>query len=456
MSTFTYEAALDFLNHLPKFSPTHSLIPIIETLAQLGNPQDHIKTIHVAGTNGKGSTCTFIQEVLLTAGYKVGFYFSPFILEEREAILIQNTRIPELLFAQYVHRFHILHLERIAKNLPVMTHFETLTAIAYLYFFEQQVDFAVIEVGLGGLNDATNVLDHPTLSVITSIALDHTDFLGNSLEAIATAKSGIIKKNCPVVVGKNPSSVTSLISELASSLQALVTFSHTDERQLHLSHMTLQSMSFTDCSKQWGELHLETSLIGVHQMDNIACALTALWVLHQSGHVQLSTTILQKGIANATWPCRTEFLATSERRFFLDGAHNPHGVDALCQVFNQIHQSSPVVPRMSNPSPPQKGDGSVLIFGVFKDKDYPRMLAALSVYFDTVVVVEPPNPRGLPVEQLVAYASDYFPHIIPANSPTNAIKLSKEATFYQGMIFVAGSLNLVGVIRDEIVKSIAN
>ncbi len=328
-----YKKALELLTSQGKFYINLGLERIRAILELMGNPQKKIKCVHVAGTNGKGSVCAILSTILTEAGYKTGLFTSPHIFKYTERIQIDGKQIDEDVFAEKI--FKIQELSE--KNNIHLTEFEILTAVMFEYFAENNVDFAVIEVGLGGKYDSTNVIEKPLCSIITTIDLDHTERLGDTIEKIAEEKAGIIKPNCPVVLN-------------ASNKGFNVIKSHTVEDQLIIAH----------------EFSLgEMSLKGFHQQENLALAVSSLLLLVPD----IKIVTIQNAIKKVVHHGRFEFFA--DKKLLVDGAHNPNGISILKQNLDIYF----------------KDYNLRFIFGCLKNKDYPKMVDILfkegdEIYFN--------------------------------------------------------------------------
>lgn len=328
-----YKKALELLTSQGKFYINLGLERIRAILELMGNPQKKIKCVHVAGTNGKGSVCAILSTILTEAGYKTGLFTSPHIFKYTERIQIDGKQIDEDVFAEKI--FKIQELSE--KNNIHLTEFEILTAVMFEYFAENNVDFAVIEVGLGGKYDSTNVIEKPLCSIITTIDLDHTERLGDTIEKIAEEKAGIIKPNCPVVLN-------------ASNKGFNVIKSHTVEDQLIIAH----------------EFSLgEMSLKGFHQQENLALAVSSLLLLVPD----IKIVTIQNAIKKVVHHGRFEFFA--DKKLLVDGAHNPNGISILRQNLDIYF----------------KDYNLRFIFGCLKNKDYPKMVDILfkegdEIYFN--------------------------------------------------------------------------
>jgi len=346
-----------------------------ELLAGLGNPQAGLRVVHVAGTNGKGSTCAFIASILQEAGYKVGLFTSPYIIEFADRIRVngQNIAPDDLLDVT-------LAVRDVAEAMPDHpTEFELMTAVAFTHFSRQGCDICVVEVGLGGRLDSTNVVEAPELCVITPIALDHTALLGDTLAAIAGEKAGIVKPGVPVVSAVQEPEALDVIAACAHEQNAPLTC-------VEASQITGTPGDFS--YRAWKGLSL--GLLGSYQTENAATALEAIGVLRERGW-EIPDAAVAAGLANTYWPGRFEVLGT-DPTFIVDGGHNPQGAQVLIESLEQRYPDRPVL----------------FIMGVLADKDYRAMVRQIMGYASTrmFICIEPPNPRALSTAELAQAANE--------------------------------------------------
>lgn len=388
----TYQSALQFIHSLNRFGSKPGLSRITELLSLLGNPQKNIACIHVAGTNGKGSTSTMISNALIEAGKKVGLYTSPYIIDFRERIQINNTYIPKRSLARLVNK--VKAVSKTMADHP--TEFEFITAIMFLYFKEQKVDIAVIEVGLGGRFDATNVIT-PLASVITKISLDHTAVLGNTYKQIAFEKAGIIKQGVPTVVA--PKQEQEALNEI-----------------IRVAEEKQSKVNACELNKKF-----ELSLFGEYQQENATTAYNVLKLLN------INEETILRGLKKAFIPARMEQIASG---VYLDGAHNPDGAVALSR---QIKKDS------------------VLIMGMMADKDTDFVIETLAKNAKKIITVTVLNqPRTENAEILAQKASKYT-DAFAAKNYLQALKKAKE-TANGNDIIICGSLYLASEIRQKAKK----
>lgn len=343
-----------------------------ELLEKLENPQDQVKSIHVAGTNGKGSTCALISSVLTQANYKVGLFTSPFLREVNEIFQINGESIsnPRLLSL----------LEQIQEAVKTMkekpSEFELQTALAFQYFKEEHCDFMVIEVGLGGRLDATNLMKQPILSVITKIAQDHTLFIGDTLQQIAQEKGGIIKDQVPCVVMEQSDDILEVFRQIAQEKHTKITLS--SPKEIRVESQNLQGITF----QYPPNFHLKTPLIGSYQIENIATALKSIEILQEIG-VKIEQSAIYNGFEQVFWPGRFQVLSHSPL-FIVDGAHNLDGMKGFTHTLNQV----------------LPGEKCTFLMGVMADKEYTKMVEMLVPFAHRFLPVETHLPRGLSAEML--------------------------------------------------------
>ena len=372
-----YEKAIALLTSQGKFYINLGLDRISAILDLMGNPQRKLKCIHVAGTNGKGSVCAIISTVLKEAGFKVGLFTSPHLFRYTERIQIDGKEIEEEIFAEKI--FKIQELSE--KNNIHLTEFEILTALMFEYFAENNVDFAVIEVGLGGKYDSTNVIENPICSVITTIDLDHTERLGDTIEKIAEEKAGIIKKDCPIVINKNNKGFE-------------VIKSHAENDQLFIANNLMLG---------------EMSLKGIHQQENLNLALSAILLAVPD----IKITTIQSALKHVVHHGRFEYF--EDKKLLVDGAHNPNGIKALRQNLEAYFKNYKLR----------------FIFGCLRNKDYTQMIKLLFKENDEIYFNHFKHQNSATFEEL-SKVCDY-----PAKEYTG------ELPEFDGITVVCGSLYMI-------------
>lgn len=366
----TYEEALSYIHAVTWKGSRPGLERITELCERLGHPEDSLKFIHVAGTNGKGSTCRMLASILEKAGYRVGLFTSPYIERFNERIMLNGYDIANDDLAQATAAVRI-HADRMEDS---PTEFELITAIALVYFKQMQCDYVVLECGLGGRLDSTNVIHTPILSVITGIDLDHTAILGDTIEKIAAEKAGIIKNGIPVLFGEGSEEAAVVIRRIAEERKSAY-------RQTDFSRITNVASDLSGTSFQFNGKPVKIALHGLYQTRNTATVLTAVEMLRESG-VQIDEKAVTEGLACAYWPARFETIA-EEPLVIYDGAHNPQGISGA--VENIHHYLTPMTE-----------DGKIiLLMGVMADKDHEKMISMLAPLTKAVFSVTPANERSL-------------------------------------------------------------
>ena len=414
------QEAIAYLDSFYPRKSERSLSRIRELMAALGNPQDGLRFIHVAGTNGKGSTCAMLENILRQAGYRTGLFTSPHLRSYRERIRVGGQCIPpeelgEL--TEWVRPF--------AEALPQCPHtFELITAVALCWFARQGCDLVVLEVGLGGEFDATNVISVPECAVITSIGLDHTAILGETLGEIARAKAGIIKVGGDVVACSGPPEAERVIRETCRSRGARLFWA--GEGDVRFRRESLDGQRFD--AGEYRDLGL--ALLGRHQRVNAALALKTLWVLRDRGW-SIPEQAIRAGLEGVRWPARLELL-NRDPPFFLDGGHNPPGVESVTESLETL----------------LPGRRLVFLTGMLRDKDVEVMARKLCRKGEMVFTVAPRSPRALPAGELAEVFSRLGAGARPCGSVREGVRLALEAAGRDGAVCCIGSLYLAGEVRE--------
>jgi dihydrofolate synthase/folylpolyglutamate synthase len=414
----TYSTAVAYLYRLQKHGIKLGLTTMTVMMSRLGMPQTRYRTLHIAGTNGKGSTAAMAAAVLQAAGYRVGLYTSPHLVEFRERIRVNGEMIAELQVAQLTEQLQVLCQPDLSP-----TFFEYTTAMAFQHFADSEVDVAVLEVGLGGRFDATNVVA-PMACAITTISLDHQEYLGTTRSSIAFEKAGIIKPEVPVVVGRLDDDAWETIEQVARERQAPM---FRLDKDFRTEGKTPQRFSYRGLGVQYDGL--TCALEGRHQLDNAACALALLGAAAPQG-ITVAAEAVRAGLRAVNWAGRLEVV---DRRptILLDGAHNPAAVKALADYLacgDRSYRSHPIV----------------LVLGMMRDKDHRGFFEPLKGLVDEVVLTQADLPRAATALELQASLEDLLPrtHVVP--SPGDAMALAKQLATPDGLVCVTGSLMLVG------------
>lgn len=392
-----------------------------ELLERLGNPQDKLKFIHIAGTNGKGSTAAMLASIFRAAGYRTGLYTSPYIICFNERMQVNGEMIPNDELAE-ITALVKPHAEAMEDH---PTEFELVTAIAMVYFARHRCDLVVLEVGMGGEWDSTNVIATPEAAVITNIGLDHTEVLGDTLEKIAAAKAGIIKGG-DAVLYRSRESVEAVFAEKCRKTGAKLHLADFDSIRLRKSSFEGQLF---DCGKRTG---IELPLLGEHQLRNAAVVLATVDALVAKGW-QVSEEQLREGLRTVSWPGRFELLR-KEPIFFVDGGHNPQCMQALVQNLKDYLPDRPIT----------------ALTGVMADKDFRDMYRMLAPYVSRWVTVTPQNPRALPADRLAEQLAAYGKPVTACASVAEGVRTAIAQTAEDGAVVAFGSLYMVGDIRSAV------
>ena len=419
---------IDRIHEFNRFGMVLGLDRMEELLRRLGNPQDDLKVIHVAGTNGKGSVSKYLEEGLSACGYKMGLYTSPYIEAFNERIRYDGADISDEDLEYYGQKVVSAAEAMVADGLDSPTEFEVVTAIAFLYFAGRQADITILEVGLGGIGDSTNVVKNPLASVITSISYDHMAQLGSSLAEIAVNKAGIIKTGCPVIANVPQRDAAKIIARKAyamgsrlydiSGIRAAVS----DETPFSQKvSMELYEKSYSD---------VEISMVGRHQAENLKTALATLEILRKSGAVKLDREALYEGLKRARQPGRFEVIS-EDPLVIIDGAHNEAGAQALQETMAQHFAGKKIL----------------LVAGILADKEIDSIVKFLTKITDHIIVTEPDNPRKLAAEKLAEHVADFGVAAEVVSDVEAAVHRAKGLADGYDVILFAGSLYLIGDVR---------
>jgi dihydrofolate synthase / folylpolyglutamate synthase len=430
-NTIPFQDAYNWVCSFEKYGWIFGLERIISLLEQLGNPHQGLRVIHVAGTNGKGSVCKYISSILQKAGYRVGLYLSPHVERFSERIVINDQEVSQEDFACLVSCVRPV-VEAMKKQNNAPTFFEIVTALAFLHFKKCSVDYAVVEVGLGGRFDATNVV-HPLVSVITNISLEHTEILGKEVGLIASEKAGIIKDYVPVVCGAVQEARV-VIEQVAKQRNAPVTWIDQTMWTRKSCEGRCQEFIVQGSLKDYT---VQTSMLGLHQGENITLAIAAVEQL-QMGGVYLTDSEIQDGIKAATHPGRMEIISV-EPLILLDGAHNPAGMNILVRTLQEDFSNHRLV----------------VVLGVLKDKDLKTMVSTIVPISDVIIVTKSCNPRAADpsVLQELITALDVDKTVVVEDSIPRAINHAKRIVRQKDLICVTGSLFTVGEARGYVLHT---
>lgn len=427
MNEINFEATLEKIHSFQKFGSRLGLERMQVLMDLLGNPQDTMKVIHVAGTNGKGSVCRYLATVLQENGYRVGLYTSPYLQRFTERIEYDGHEILEEDVVVCAEEVFLKVEEMISLGYESPTEFELVTAIGFVYFSRQPMDFLVLEVGLGGAGDSTNLIKHPIASVITSISFDHMEQLGDTLEKIAYEKAGIIKEGCPVIFNIHDAKARELVRRISEEKAC----EYYDVTKIPITDVTTSFDGYGFDMESVGKIKL--TMVGMHQVENGVCALTVIEVLKKGGIINIQPEKVREAMGRAIQAGRLEVLQR-DPYLILDGAHNEAGVEALSQV---------IIEHFS-------GKKLLLVVGMLADKEADRLIAGYGQMKGDMITTEPDNPRRLSAELLcerVLATGRSCKSVGSWQSACDYVEVHKKE--YDVIIF-SGSLYLIGRVRERL------
>lgn len=427
----TYQEAMDIIADSKQYGSVLGLENIKILLQKLGNPQKELQIIHVGGTNGKGSTAAYISSVLATAGYKVGRYVSPVIFEYRECIQITEQKeeklatayIEETEAAEQIEKINAAIEEMLTEGKNHPTAFEIETAMSFLYFVEKHCDVVILEVGMGGRLDATNVIENSLCSVLTSVSMDHMQFLGTNLEMIAKEKAGILKKDgLAVCYDYQDDRIINVIQSVAQEKNT--TIKCTDFSEITAEKHSLEGICFSYKNNQ----HIKLNLLGENQVKNAALAIEVINCLNENGKLSKKITKeqLYKGLEMTKWNGR--FSVVCKRPLLIaDGAHNEGAAKSLARSLElYLHKQK-----------------CIFVVGVFADKEYKKVLKLTAPYAETIITITPDNERALPSGQLKECAKQYCHNVIDGKNIENGLEKAWQLSENKIPIITFGSLSFV-------------
>ena len=421
-----FEESIEYIANFPRFKKEPSLEEMKMLLAELGNPQEKLKSINVAGTNGKGSTVAMLASVLSTAGYKTGRYISPYVLEFRERMMINGKMIGKKRLVKIVEAVKEKADALVAKGI-VLNAFEITTACAFLWFAEENCDFVVLEAGLGGRFDATNTIPEPVLQIITAVGLDHMEQLGDTVGKIAEEKCGILRPGCTLLTspGQEQEVLTVMLNKCAELDATFVTGA--------AGRAKIISCDASGMDVLVGKTELSLSLGGRHQINNLLTVYSAVSILREK-HYVIKDEHLVEGIAATKFPARFE-LCSKEPVVILDGAHNPQAAEALASNVEEF------LPKKRT-----------LLCGMMADKDYESVIAKLAPHFEHVITVPVENPRMISPFELAETAKKYCENVTAKENAKEALAEVLENLKEDEALVVAGSLYLASELRPMLMK----
>lgn len=428
----TYQEAVDYIYSVPKFTTKNKPENTVELMERLGRPERSMKLIHVAGTNGKGSVCAFLSSMLTAGGKKTGLFISPHLVRINERFQINNEPVSDEIFLKAY--------EKVAKVIDVMvkegffhpTYFEILFAVCMVIFQEQRVEYAVLETGLGGRLDATNVIENPIVTVITSISLDHTELLGDTVEQIAWEKAGIIKQGVPVIYDGKEKKAEKVILQRAASLHAEPVGLH--EEMYEIMNRTDKSIDFMLNAMYYEQKKITVPYMAEYQVRNSSLALLAMEKIDPKHEISLDTRV--DAIRHTTWQGRMETVLPG---VIVDGAHNEDGVREFVRTLSSV----------------EDGRRVVMLFSAVVEKNYEKMVETIcrTEKLNEVVVTEIHGDRVVPAETLASVFRKYTDKKVTAVSDIRDAFHLALAKQEDGLLFCVGSLYLVGAVKEVIEES---
>lgn len=422
-----YEQAIEYLKGLTKFGINLGLDRIEELLRRLGEPHRRLKVIHVGGTNGKGSTTAMITSILEAAGYKVGRFTSPHLHSYNERFVINGKPISEFKLAELITIIKPFLEEMVSNGYEHPTEFEVSTAIALLYFEREATNYVVLEVGMGGIIDSTNVVN-PMVSVITNVSLDHMDYLGNSIEEITKVKAGIIKPGVPIITaaeGVSLKIIKQVAEENNSSLVQVgqhVTWSHGKNYYYGGQEFNIYGLN--------NHYYIYLPLLGEHQQINAATAIVTVETLLSNSKVP-SSLIIENGLRNVRWPGRLEILGKNPT-VIIDGAHNHGGATALRKALRKYFP----------------GHGIVMVLGMLADKERKEVVKELVPLSRAVIVTRSNNPRAGEWTEVAKYARIYVEDVTVMENVGYAVGLALKKAHPDEVVCITGSLYMIAKARE--------
>lgn len=419
----TYEEAREYTEEISRTGSILGLESIENLMRVLGNIQEELSVIHIAGTNGKGSTGTFLSYALMEAGYRVGRYTSPAVFSPLEVWQINGTDISIKDYTSTLSQVKNACDILVSRGMPQPTIFEVETAVAFLYFYQQNCDYVLLETGMGGITDATNVIRHPACSVITSVSMDHMQFLGNTLSDIAKAKAGIIKRNCPVVTVTQSPEVSCILSQTADKMQSKLLVA--DTQNVSGIKAGIAGISYYYTGQNGKQIRMASKMAGGYQIEN---SLLAAVTLEQVLLVPLET--IAAGMAKAVWPGRFEVLR-EHPLFLMDGAHNEGAAFKLAKTVENYFTNRPIT----------------YIIGVLADKEHEKMLREMLPYAGEVFTVTPANKRALDGRILAEKIEHCHVKAKYCGTIEQAVEQAVLSAGTDGVVLAFGSLSYLGEVK---------
>lgn len=428
-AAFTYEEAVEYIEGIPRFTKKHSLEHTRAFIKRLGNPAVDRKIIHVAGTNGKGSVCAYLQAILMAEGKRTGFFTSPHLVSVNERIRVDNVQIDNEVFLQVFREVLDTVRQMESEGVEHPSYFEFLFGMGMKAFAETDVEYIILETGLGGRLDATNCIEYPTLTIITSISLDHTDILGDTIEKIATEKAGIIKSGVPVIFDGGNETAASVIRMTAEKKNAPCR--EITKNAFEIQEVNRKYIAFSRMSAYDKDVIFHVPICGCYQVMNAEIALEAAEYLFKKQEIHLSRWL--DALSSIHWAGRMEQVAP---HITIDGAHNPGAIEAFVESVKALKADTEEDP--------------VILFSAVSDKKYEQMIKYLCDNLDVkaFIVTQIEDARGVPAEELKRIFELYTSQkILCEENLADALAAAERERGDDGEIYCLGSLYLVGMIK---------
>ncbi|NLI91977.1 MAG: bifunctional folylpolyglutamate synthase/dihydrofolate synthase [Peptococcaceae bacterium] len=432
-----YLETMAFIKNLTKFGINLGLHRIRSLLQRLGNPHQRLRIIHIGGTNGKGSTTAILQSVLQQAGYRVGMFISPHLHDYRERIRINDELISRADIVRGISTMRPVLEEMVADGMEHPTEFEVSTALALYYFAEKRPDFVLLEVGLGGEIDSTNVVT-PVISVLTSISMDHMDYLGETLEEITRVKAGIIKEGVPVITSVDKPESLQIIKQFSTRKRSRLLQVGRDVRWEKVEG---QILAFHYLGLKHHYLGLELSLYGEHQFINASVALAVCEMLEELFHIDIDENAVRKGLETVRWPGRLEMISQNPK-ILLDGAHNTDGMKTLVKALRDYEGG------------PFQRNKLLLCIGILQDKEVEKIVNLIAPLANEIIVTKPDSPRAGDWKAVGRLAEKYLDpgkiHVV--EDPVLAVEEGIRRMETDDMLCVTGSLYMISAVRKYLLQ----
>ncbi len=424
-----YQEAVEYIESLSKYGIKPGLSTITELCRRLGNPQDDLQFVHIAGSNGKGSTLAFVSTILKCAGYKVGRYISPTIFDYRERIQIGERPITQKKLCELTEQLKSICEEMVEDGFHHPTPFEFETAMAFLYFKEMSADIVVLETGMGGRGDATNLITTTRVAVLASISMDHMQYLGNTLTKIAAEKAGIIKAGCAVVSQAQEEEATRVIQRECEEKGAELTFVQPDRLKKVRSSLSGQKFHYGEYKD------LQIQLLGTYQVENAMLAVEVAEALKKRGFV-IPREAVYSGLKEAKWQGRFSIIG-KKPYFIVDGAHNEDAAKKLAESIAFYFTNKRII----------------YIMGILRDKEYEKIIELTAKYADQIITVKTPdNPRAMDSYELASEVAKVHPSVTAASSLEEAVELAYLLAGKEDVIISFGSLSYLGAMIKLVEK----